>query len=125
MDIRSSIFVSIFVFLTACDSATNINDNNITRKPTNLLVVTSLPSCSVPSEATVTWNLGDISPSTKAVQVFVKASSSGAEKLFSEGGRSGKTNTGKWVLSGKTTFILRDKQQGKTFSEVLAKGSKC
>ena len=125
MKIRLPICVSIFVFLAACNSGTNIKDNNIAAQPTDLLVVTPLLSCSVPSEATVSWNLGDISPSTKAVQVYVKDSSTDDEKLFSEGGRSGKTNTGKWVLSGKTSFILKDKLEGKIFSEVLAKGSKC
>lgn len=123
--IHLAILIPSIIVLSACDSASTIKDSGSSTEPNNLLVVSPLLSCSLPSETNVTWNLGDSSPSTKAVQVYVKASSSGVEKLFSEGGRSGKTTTGKWALAGKTSFTLKDKLGGKIFSEVSVKGPGC
>ena len=123
--IHLAVLIPSIIVLSACDSASTNKDSGNSTEANNLLVVSPLPSCSLPSEANVTWNLGDSSPSTKSVQVFVKASSSSVEKLFSEGGRSGKATTGKWAKAGKTSFILKDKLGGKIFSEVSAKGPGC
>jgi hypothetical protein len=99
------------------DSVTQQSPIQLTPNTTN--------SCKAPLQVVAEWNLAKIDPTAKAVSIYITSVDGISEKLFAEGGSSGRVETGKWVYAEKTKFILKDKLSKKVFGESFVKGPGC
>lgn len=83
----------------------------------------TLSTCGAGVVATVRWNANAVHASTNATQIWVGADAAN-QKLFSEGGVEGKTQTGPWTEPG-THFVLKNKDNGKVLADTTVGGPKC
>jgi hypothetical protein len=83
----------------------------------------TMATCGTGVVATVRWNANAVHASTNATQIWIGADTTN-QKLFSEGGAQGETQTGPWTEPG-THFVLKNKDDGKVLADTTVGGPKC
>ena len=116
------------ILIIACTNTKEKPGNSVdssTQQSPIQLTPNTTSSCKAPLQVVAEWNLAKVDPTAKAVSIYITSVDGISEKLFAEGGSSGRVETGKWVYAGKTKFILKDKLSKKVFGESFVKGVGC
>lgn len=115
----------LIVACTNTNDKASLPEDSSTQQSAIKLTPGTTSSCKSPLQVVVEWNLAKVDPTVKFATLYISSADGITEKLFAEGGKSGRAETGKWVYAEKTKFILKDKSSKKVLAESFVKGPGC
>ena len=120
-----SIAPFLIVACTNTNDKVSLPEDSSTQQSAIQLTPSTTSSCKAPLQVLVEWNVAKVNPTVKFATLYITSADGITEKLFAEGGKSGRAETGKWVYAEKTKFILRDKSRKTVLAESFVKGPGC